>query len=130
MNTELKTAWFIDDDEEMIQAITLMMDLLGYQVTPFLNAPKAAEALQAGERPELILLDINMPQVSGIDLLEYIRTKLKLADLPIIMLSAEFTDVQVDQAYELGADAYIFKPVSIEELQTAIETAVGKQGNI
>lgn len=124
----MKTAWFIDDDEEMINAITLMMDLLGYQVTPFLNAPNAAEALQAGERPELILLDINMPQVSGIDLLEYIRTKLKLADLPIIMLSAEFTDVQVDQAYELGADAYVTKPVSIDELQAAIDAAVGKRG--
>ncbi len=124
----MKTAWFIDDDEEMINAITLMMDLLGYQVTPFLNAPNAAEALQAGERPELILLDINMPQVSGIDLLEYIRTKLKLADLPIIMLSAEFTDVQVDQAYELGADAYVIKPVSIDELQAAIDAAVGKRG--
>ena len=123
----MKTAWFIDDDEEMINAITLMMDLLGYQVTPFLNAPNAAEALQAGERPELILLDINMPQVSGIDLLEYIRTKLKLADLPIIMLSAEFTDVQVDQAYELGADAYVIKPVSIDELQAAIDAAVGKR---
>jgi len=124
----MKTAWFIDDDEEMINAITLMMDLLGYQVTPFLNAPNAAEALQAGERPELILLDINMPQVSGIDLLEYIRTKLKLANLPIIMLSAEFTDVQVDQAYELGADAYVTKPVSIDELQAAIDTAMGKRG--
>ena len=124
----MKTAWFIDDDEEMINAITLMMDLLGYQVTPFLNAPNAAEALQAGERPELILLDINMPQVSGIDLLEYIRTKLKLADLPIIMLSAEFTDVQVDQAYELGADAYVIKPVSIDELQAAIDAAMGKRG--
>ena len=124
----MKTAWFIDDDEEMINAITLMMDLLGYQVTPFLNAPNAAEALQAGERPELILLDINMPQVSGIDLLEYIRTKLKLANLPIIMLSAEFTDVQVDQAYELGADAYVIKPVSIDELQAAIDAAVGKRG--
>ncbi len=124
----MKTAWFIDDDEEMINAITLMMDLLGYQVTPFLNAPNAAEALQAGERPELILLDINMPQVSGIDLLEYIRTKLKLANLPIIMLSAEFTDVQVDQAYELGADAYVIKPVSIDELQAAIDTAMGKRG--
>ncbi|MCH7480930.1 MAG: response regulator [Chloroflexi bacterium] len=125
----MKTAWFIDDDEEMINAITLMMDLLGYQVTPFLNAPNAAEALQAGERPELILLDINMPQVSGIDLLEYIRTKLKLADLPIIMLSAEFTDVQVDQAYELGADAYVIKPVSIDELRAAIDAAMGKRGN-
>ena len=124
----MKTAWFIDDDEEMINAITLMMDLLGYQVTPFLNAPNAAESLQAGERPELILLDINIPQVSGIDLLEYIRTKLKLVDLPIIMLSAEFTDVQVDQAYELGADAYVIKPVSIDELQAAIDAAVGKRG--
>jgi CheY-like chemotaxis protein len=125
----MNTAWHIDDDEEMSKAISLMMGLLGYKVTSFSDAPSAAEALQAGERPDLILLDINMPQISGIDMLEYIRTKLIIDNLPIIMLSAEFADTQVDDAYELGADAYVFKPVTIEELKSAIKTAISKHIN-
>jgi DNA-binding response OmpR family regulator len=126
----MNTAWHIDDDAEMSKAISLMMNLLGYKVTSFPDAPSAAKALQAGEHPELILLDVNMPQVSGIDMLEYLRTKLKINNLPIIMLSAEFTDVQVDEAYELGADAYVFKPVTIEELQSAIKKAISKHINM
>lgn len=123
----MKNAWFIDDDQDMLNAISLMMEILGYKVKGFLNAPSAAEALQAGERPEVILLDINMPQVSGIDLLEFIRMKAEFKHLPVVMLSSEFNDVQVDEAYELGADAYVFKPVSIEELEKAIEAALKKR---
>lgn len=126
----MNNVWHIDDDAEMSNAISLMMDLLGYKVTSFSDAPSAAEALQAGERPDLILLDINMPQISGIDMLEYIRTKLKFSDLPIIMLSANFTDTQVDEAYELGADAYVFKPVTLDELQDAIKKAIGRHINL
>lgn len=124
------TAWHIDDDAEMSEAIALMMDMLGYEVTSYSEAPSAAKALQAGERPDLLLLDINMPQISGIDMLEYIRTKLKIDNLPIIMLSAEYMDSQVDEAYELGADAYVFKPVTLDELQAAIKKATNKHGDL
>jgi CheY-like chemotaxis protein len=123
---ELKQLWYVDDDSEMIQAVKLMLKLLGYETRPFLDARKAAKLLLAGERPDVLMLDINMPAVTGLDMLEFVRRRDQWKDLPIIMLSSEAADLQVDTAMELGADAYVFKPVTIEELETALKTAEEK----
>jgi len=117
-------AWIVDDDEEMTQAVRLMLQLLEFQVESFPEARAAARALLAGRRPNVILLDINMPEVSGIDFLEFARQRADKKSLPIVMLSSETTDVQVDQAMTLGANAFVFKPVTIEELQGALRTAL------
>lgn len=116
----MKTAWHVDDDEEMIRAISLMMQLIDYTTIPFLKARSAAEKFQNGERPDLLVLDINMPEVSGIDMLEYVRGKETLNDLPVIMLSSEDTDIQVKEALDKGADGYVMKPVSLDELEEVI----------
>ena len=76
-----------------------------------------------GNRPDLLILDINMPEVSGLDMLEFVRRRSEWNNLPVIMLSSEAADVQVDKALSLGADAYAFKPVMIDELETAINKA-------
>jgi CheY-like chemotaxis protein len=119
----VKTLWYIDDDSEMIQAVKLMLKLLGYETRPFLDARRAAKLLLAGERPDVLLLDINMPEVSGLDMLEFVRRRDQWKTLPIVMLSSEAADLQVDAAMELGADAYVFKPVTIEELENALNQA-------
>jgi CheY-like chemotaxis protein len=67
-----------------------------------------------------------MPEVSGVELLEFIRHRPEWNHLPILMLSTEATDEHVDQAFSLGADGYIIKPVTIDELQTAIMKAIQK----
>ena len=125
----MKTAWYVDDDQEMIQAITMMMQLIDFRVRPFFNAPSCAKLILDGERPDLLMLDINMPQVSGIDMLEFVRQRPELSDLPIIMLSSEDTDVQVHEALDMGADAYAMKPVTLDELEAAINTAFAKHGS-
>ena len=118
----MKTAWYIDDDQDMIQAISLMMGLLDFEVRPFLNARDAARELQFSH-PNLLILDVNMPEVSGIDMLEFVRTKQELDHLPILMLSSEHTDAQVEEALNKGADAYVLKPATMEELEKAIAQA-------
>ncbi|MFC1995974.1 response regulator [Chloroflexota bacterium] len=123
----MKTLWYVDDDAEMIQAVKLMLKLLDYETRAFFDARKAARKLLAGERPDVLLLDINMPQVSGLDMLEFVRRRDQWKDLPIIMLSSEAADLQVDTAKELGADAYIFKPVTIDELENALKKAEAKR---
>jgi DNA-binding response OmpR family regulator len=124
----MKQVWIVDDDEEMIQAVQLMLKLLEYEPRAFLGARQAAQALLGGERPDLFILDINMPEVSGIDLLEFLRRRKEAMDLPVIMLSTEAADVTMDRALELGADAYITKPVSVDELEQAIEKAILAHG--
>ena len=121
----MKIAWHIDDDQEMLNVIKLMMQLIGYEVRSFLAASKASEALQTGlGKPDLILLDINMPQVSGMDMLEFLRMKPEFKTLPIVMLSSEYTDIQVDEAFDLGADAFVLKPATLDELESGIDKAL------
>jgi DNA-binding response OmpR family regulator len=107
----------------MSHAVKLMLQLLDYTVTVFRDARSAARQLLDGARPELMVLDINMPEVSGIDLLEFLRMRADLRTIPVVMLSSETTDRQVDEALGLGADAFVFKPVTIDELEGAIQRA-------
>lgn len=118
-------AWIVDDDDEMGQAVKLMLQLLDHAVVIHREARSAARALLAGNRPDVIVLDINMPEVSGIDFLEFVRMRPELRDLPVVMLSSETTDLQVDEALRKGADAFVFKPVTLEELEAALTKAKG-----
>ncbi len=120
----MKTAWLVDDDEEMVTAVALMFKLLGYSTQSFLDAPSAANALLGGRRPDLILLDINMPEVGGKDFLEFVRGRPEFERLPVLMLSSEFADVQIAEFLKLGADGYVTKPVSLDELESAVNRAL------
>ncbi len=124
----MRTIWIVDDDEDMGHAIQLMLKLIRFEPQGFLSARAAAQALLAGKSPDLMLLDINMPEVSGLDLLEFIRRRPDWSHLPIVMLSTEAADVTVDRAIALGADGYITKPVTIEELEGAVNSAIEKHG--
>ena len=95
-----------------------------------MNARLAAKELLSGKRPDMLVLDINMPEVTGIMMLEFVRRRPEWNDLPVIMLSSEATDVQVDEAMNLGADAYAMKPVSLDELEKAMQTAFQKHGKM
>jgi CheY-like chemotaxis protein len=120
-------AWIVDDDDEMSQAVKLMLQLLGHTVVVHREARSAARALLAGNRPDVIVLDINMPEVSGIDFLEFVRMRHELKGLPVVMLSSETTDLQVDEALRKGANAFVFKPVTLEELEAALGKAKGAE---
>ena len=126
----MKQIWIVDDDDEMAHAITLMLKLLDCSARHFLKAQLAAKELLDGKRPDLVILDISMPEVNGIMMLEFIRRRPEWKDLPVIMLSSEATDVHIDEAIGLGADAYVTKPVSIDELEAAMQTAFTKHGKM
>jgi DNA-binding response OmpR family regulator len=126
----MKQVWIVDDDEEMAKAVSLMLKLLDCQSRHFLNARSAAKELLEGKRPELLVLDMSMPEVTGMMMLEFVRRRAEWNQMPIIMLSSEAADVQIDQAMRLGADAYATKPVSLEELEAAMRTAFQKHGKM
>jgi DNA-binding response OmpR family regulator len=126
METPIRVAWIIDDDDEMRQAIKLMLELLDFKVEIYRDAPSASRDLLAGVQPDVIILDIMMPGVSGIDMLEFMRQQRDFTHVPIVMLSSETTDVQVDEAMELGADAFVFKPVTLDELENVIQKAISR----
>ena len=122
----MRNIWVVDDDEEMSTAVGLMLKMLDCQVTTYRNVRSAAQHFADGKKPDLIILDINMPEVSGLDMLEFLRRRRDSKNLPIVMLSSEATDSIVDQALALGADSYVMKPVTIDELEKAMATAFYK----
>lgn len=122
----MRNIWVVDDDEEMSTAVGLMLKMLDCQVTTYRNVRSAAKHFADGKKPDLIILDINMPEVSGLDMLEFLRRRRDSKNLPIVMLSSEATDSIVDQALALGADSYVMKPVTIDELEKAMATAFYK----
>lgn len=122
----MKQIWIVDDDEEMARAVGLMLKLLDCQATAFLNARSAVQTLLTGKRPDLMVLDVNMPEVSGLDLIEFLRRRPEWKDMPVIMLSSESADTTIDRALEAGADTYVRKPVTIEELERAMQDALSK----
>lgn len=125
----MRHVWIIDDDEEMSHAIGLMLNLLDCETTSFLNVRSAVQRLLTGKVPDLLILDINLPEVSGLDMLEFLRRRPEWKHLPIVVLSSEATDIVVDRAFELGADSYVMKPVTIEELEKAMSTAFSNHLN-
>jgi len=126
----MRQVWIVDDDEEMNRAIGLMLRMLDCDVLSFHNARSAAQTLLTGKTPQVLILDINLPEVSGLDMLEFLRRRPEWKELPIIILSSESADIMVDKALMLGADSYIMKPVTIQELERAMTTALQKHVDI
>jgi len=122
----MRNIWVVDDDEEMSAAIGLMLKLLDCEVTKFFNVRAAARSVVSGKKPDLLILDLNMPEISGLDMIEFLRRRPDSKHLPIVMLSSEAADVIVDKALALGADSYVMKPITIEELEKAMAAAFYK----
>jgi DNA-binding response OmpR family regulator len=123
----MKRIWVVDDDEEMLRAIKLMLAVLDCEAATFFGARSVGQSLLGGERPDLMILDINMPDVTGLDLLEFLRRFPATKELPVVMLSTESSDVMKNRASELGADAYVSKPVTLDELERAMKEAFEKR---
>jgi CheY-like chemotaxis protein len=123
----MKRIWVVDDDEEMIRAVRMMLALLDCESAGFFHPRQAVQSLLDSGRPDLMLLDINMPEVTGLDLLEFLRRHPATKNMPVVMLSTESSDVMIDRARELGADAYVSKPVTLEELERAMKEAFDKR---
>lgn len=126
----MRQVWIVDDDEEMNRAVGLMLEMLDCEVVSFHTARSAAQTLLTGKRPEVLILDINMPEVTGLDLLEFLRRRPEWKELPIVMLSSETGDSILDKALQLGADSFVTKPVTIEELEKAMAAAIQKHISI
>ncbi|MDR3160184.1 MAG: response regulator [Spirochaetaceae bacterium] len=109
----MKTILVVDDSRIMRNIVKNTFSLLKIPCQ-FLEASNGKEALQLlmKHKPDLILLDWNMPQLSGIDFLKMVRATEEYKKLPIIMVTSEAARYNVIEALKLGATDYIIKPVN------------------
>jgi CheY-like chemotaxis protein len=109
------TVLIADDEPEVVNLVRMMMEMEGYTILEAANGQKTVDMLQV-YAPDLILLDVRMPRMSGLAVLDYLASDPKTADIPVIMLSVVTTYPEVRQALRKGAVAYLSKPFELREL--------------
>ena len=100
----------IDDDVSLQEMITQILDHTGFEIISALTAAEGAAELHKQPLPDCVLLDLMLPDVSGLELLRQIRSRQGFDALPIIILSALADPETIRHGLELGADRYITKP--------------------
>jgi DNA-binding response OmpR family regulator len=105
----------VDDNIDSIMILRSILESQGFQVFTAQNGPDALDAVSR-ERPDLILLDVMMPQMSGIEVLERLKTTHATSKVPVIMVTAKIQDEDVMTGYQHGADYYITKPCTAKQL--------------
>ena len=119
-----------DDDPIMLMLLKKFIEGAGYQVREAVDGEEALTAIASGAAPDLLVTDVNMPRLNGMDLVKGIRGTLGLLDLPIIMLTTENSDKSQEMAFRLGADDYIIKPFKGPIVIARITAALRRAGKI
>lgn len=104
-----------DDEPNIVISLEFLLQQAGYQVQVAHDGQEAWEAIQR-EPPDLVLLDVMMPRMSGFDVCQKIRENPAWQPMRIVMLTAKGREVEVSKGLALGADAYVSKPFSTQEL--------------
>ena len=123
MTTDQKTVIVIEDDLDAAEMFAEMMRVSGYQVIKTYSSTPAISLIK-NEKPDVIILDIMMPDVSGLEVLRFIRREPELANTPVVIVSAKGTPTDVKTGMDAGASAYLIKPVGFQDLQNAVDKAV------
>ncbi len=119
----MKQILIVDDDTDLLLALRIRLKSRGYATLLASDANTAVQkALQ--EKPDLILLDIGLPDQNGFLVLDHLKNNSDLASIPVIVVSARPSDVYKDAAVMAGARAYFEKPFNNEELLHAIRNAL------
>jgi DNA-binding response OmpR family regulator len=108
-----------DDDEDILSLVALRLGRSGYEVVTARDGPSALAL--AGERvPEVAVLDVMMPRLTGLEVVAALRADERLAGMKVILLSARAQDADQERGPLAGADAYLIKPFKFEELERVV----------
>jgi len=121
-----KTVLIIEDEPDAAELFAEMMRVSGFRVQKTLSSAPALRMMTA-EKPDIVLLDIMMPDISGLDILRRMREDPALANIPVIVVSAKSLPADIKHGMEAGASTYLTKPVGFLELKEAVERALGSQ---
>ena len=110
---------FVDDDEEFLAYMAEEFSSL-YEVQTARNGQKAWESIQ-NEPPDIVISDINMPEFTGFELCQAIKSDFHYSHIPVILLTVENSDVSREHGYDFGADSYLEKPINLHLLNTRIQ---------
>jgi DNA-binding response OmpR family regulator len=115
-----------DDDEDILELVAFRLERSGYTV---LRAKDGEEALRLAleAKPDLAVLDVMMPKLDGYELTRRLRADDATSRMPIILLTARSQDADVQAGFDAGADDYLRKPFSPQELRARVQAILGRR---
>lgn len=119
----MKKIWSVEDEQSIREILLYTLRSTGYEARGFEDAASFWKALEQ-DQPDLILLDIMLPESDGIEILNKLRSSPKTARIPVIMTTAKGTEYDKIQALEDGADDYLVKPFGMMEMAARIKAVL------
>lgn len=119
-----KRVLVVDDEPNIVMSLEFLMRRAGFEVQVARNGKEALAALD-GPPPDLLLLDVMMPEFDGYEVCERVRGRPEWNRTKIIMLTARGRDVERERGLALGADAYVTKPFSTRDLVEQVKRMLG-----
>lgn len=120
MTNAQKTVMIIEDEPDAAEMFGEMMRVSGFRVVKMFSSVPAIPMLSQ-EKPDLVILDVMMPDISGLEVLRHIRSEPELASIPVIIVSAKSMPGDIKTGLEAGASMYLTKPVGFLDLKRAVE---------
>lgn len=120
--------YVIDDDEQLLRMVGLMLERGGHAVTLINNPVDGLERIKT-TKPDLLVVDVMMPNMSGHDIARQVRGTKSIEDLPILMLTARSQDIDREAALKSGANDYLSKPVTSQELIEHVDNLLTKRSD-
>jgi len=111
-----ETILIVEDELDLASTLEYRLQKDGYETVTAATGEEALAALGADPRPDLVLLDLMLPDMSGMDICRQIRREESTADLPVIIITARAEEIDRVVGFEVGADDYVCKPFSVREL--------------
>jgi len=110
----------VDDEKHILRLVQINLEKAGYDVVTASNGQEALDQV-AKHQPDLVVMDVMMPVMDGLDALKKLKSEPATARIPVIMLTAKAQDADVYQGWQLGADLYLTKPFNPLELLTFVK---------
>jgi DNA-binding response OmpR family regulator len=115
-----------EDERDIRDLITFTLRFAGYEVIPTSNGEEAYHAA-VKEKPDLILLDVRMPRMTGYEACREIKANARTKGIPVVFLSAKGQETEVKTGIEAGADEYILKPFSPDQLMDRVKVILSRK---
>ncbi len=114
------TIMVVDDDPDLVTVLTIMLEQSEYNVRHAYNGMQLFSGLE-GEKPDLIILDLMMPYMDGLEVLDRLKADQETSSIPVILLTAQDEFENIMSGYKKGADYYITKPFTKSQLVNSID---------
>jgi len=114
------TIMVVDDDPDLVTVLTIMLEQTDYTVRHAYSGMQLFSGLE-GQKPDLIVLDLMMPHMSGLEVLDRLKANQETSSIPVILLTAQGEFEDIISGYKKGADYYITKPFTKSQLVNSID---------